>query len=599
MPLVSQKERHNRALELPEIISGGLVLLVTLWLLCFQKISQETAAEEFFRTQAFFRVLVSLVGTHAAMVVAHAVHELWLRRSLGRMLWLQLAVVLAAAVLFGAVLYNPLTGACLFWPLVLAVLGISSFSLVRMGMYMRARRQSPVRGRAGSWSPSVTFFSYMLVFVVVSTLLLLTPGATHHPISFTQALFTCASASSITGLTCVNVAETFTPLGKSILLIDIQVGAVGVMTFTYFVLMMLGRRLAVRDSMNMSGVLDQQGVNVVPALLKAVFGVTLTAELAGAACLYFLWRGEPGIPQDHLWAYALFHSVSAFCNAGITLFPAGMSHAGVAGNYAAQGVMMALIIAGTLGFGVYLEGIQRVRARLAGKKPSKRWSTHSWLVMRVTLIVMLAGTVAYALLGAFEPSVHTTGVAHNTWEAAWNAVSRSAGFNLTDIDAYGPVYKAFMCLMMFVGGNPAGTGGGVFAPVVCLCVLEVWRVLRGAQDVEIHQRRISRVTIERAMATVVLSIIWIVFTTMLLLLLEPEIAASDKGFLKALFLEVSAYTTTGYDLDMATHLSPLSRLLITANMLFGRVGMFTFMLIFIKQRDPAPMRFPETRLPLS
>ena len=152
---------------------------------------------------------------------------------------------------------------------------------------------------------------------------------------------------------------------------------------------------------------------------------------------------------------------------------------------------------------------------------------------------------------------------------------------------------------MFVGGNPAGTGGGVFAPVVALCVLEVLRVLRGQQDLELHGRRIARNTVERAMATVVLSTFWIFAGTMLLTLAEPSIAQSFNGTIKLLFLEISAYTTTGYSICNPGELSDFSKFFISANMIFGRVGMFTFMLIFIKQKEPSPLRYPETRLPLT
>ena len=153
--------------------------------------------------------------------------------------------------------------------------------------------------------------------------------------------------------------------------------------------------------------------------------------------------------------------------------------------------------------------------------------------------------------------------------------------------------------MMFVGGNPAGTGGGVFAPVFALCVLEVYRVLRGAQDVEIHQRRIARSTVERAMSTVVLSVFWIIITSMLILLLEPDIGAQAEGTVKIFFMQISAYTTTGFDLGAVNQLGPVSKLVVTLNMLFGRVGMFTLMLIFIRQKPKSPLRYPETRLPLN
>jgi Trk-type K+ transport system membrane component len=307
----------------------------------------------------------------------------------------------------------------------------------------------------------------------------------------------------------------------------------------------------------------------------------------------------PGFPQSHLLGYAVFHSVSAFCNAGITIFPAGMEQVGVADSRAVQLVMILLVLVGTVGFGVYLEGITRLKNRIAGVRSARRWSTNSWLVIRVMVIVMLLGSLGLTLLSAFEPSTHQAHGSFNLWESVWNAVGRSAGFALSDIGDYGPVYQLFLAFLMFVGGNPAGTGGGVYAPVFALCLLEVYRVLQGKQDVELHNRRIARNTVERAMATVVLSIFWIVFTTLLLMLLEPGVAQQHQGVVRLLFMEVSAYTTTGYELGALPHISGISKLIITLNMLFGRVGMFTFMLIFIRQQEASPIRLPETRLPLN
>ena len=160
------------------------------------------------------------------------------------------------------------------------------------------------------------------------------------------------------------------------------------------------------------------------------------------------------------------HDLSAFCNAGITIFPAGMEQVGVANSRAVQAVMILLVLIGTVGFGVYLEGITRLKARLQGKVSAKRWSTNSWLVIRVMLIVLVLGTLGLTLLAAFEPSTHQAQGTFNVWESLWNAVGRSAGFALSDIGDYGPVYQLFLAFLMFVGGNPAGTGGGVYAPVL-------------------------------------------------------------------------------------------------------------------------------------
>lgn len=272
----------------------------------------------------------------------------------------------------------------------------------------------------------------------------------------------------------------------------------------------------------------------------------------------------------------------------------------VAHDIGSQSIMMALILAGTLGFGVYLEGLTRITRRLRRERTAPRWGTHTWFVARVTIIVMLLGFCGLTLLSLLEPSTHANeGLGTSLWESLWNTIGRSAGFNITDITSYGPVYHLYMCVLMFVGSNPAGTGGGVFAPVVALCVLEIIRVLRGQQDVQLHQRRIARSTVERAMSTVVLSIFWIIITTMILLLAEPSIATATNGVARMLYLEISAYTTSGYTLISPAELSSFSKLLITLNMLFGRLGMFTFMLLFIKPKPPQPFRYPETRLPLT
>ncbi len=595
--MTGRRERTNRTLELPEIISGMLVLFVVLWEACFENMASGQVARHVF-LEGTHLILCGLVWFNTLVVLIHFVSELLRRRAPSRFLWWQLLVGLVASFVFSGGVWHFLPGQAYLVSLLLsAVMGC--FSFVNIAAYWREQRRGPVRGREEAWSPAVIFFTSMVAFVLVSTLILLTPGAAHRPLSFVDAFFTCASATSITGLTCVDVGSTFTPLGKLVVLMDIQVGAMGVMTFSYFVLLLLGKRLTVRDSTNLSTLMDQVGVNIVPSLLRAVFFVTISSELVGAVLLYGLWQGAPGIPQQHLWFFALFHSVSAFCNAGISLLPESMAGQYEAQAWGVQLVMMALVLAGTLGFGVYLEGLTRLRVYLKGRRNPLRWSTHSWLVIRMTVILVLAGGVGLALLGAFEPSGHARSADFNLWEGVWNAVGRSAGFNLTELSDYGPVYHLYLCLLMFVGGNPTGTGGGVFAPVFALCVLEVLRVLRGQQDVELHSRRIARSTVERAMATVVLSIFWIVVTVMILFLLEPKLAASEHGAIELLFLEVSAYTTTGFALSDPADLSAFSKLLIALNMLFGRVGMFTFMLIFIRQKEPSPLRFPETRLPLN
>lgn len=578
-----------------EMISGVLVLLVVVWKACFEK--QATQYIPDVPANLTYVMMSGLVWLNTLLVWSQLVIA-WTRKTWGnRYLWRQgLVGVLASAVCAGTLDGDVPSWAYMVSMVLSFVLGC--FALANLRAYLRNRRRRPAAIKS-EWSPAFTFFAYMLGLVLFSTFVLMSEGATNEQVSLADAFFMSASATSITGLGTVDVSSVFTPLGKLMLLVDIQVGAVGVMTFTYFVLMMMGKRLAVRDTMSVSSFLDQEGVNIVPALMRSIFIVTLTAEAVGAICLYYLWQGTPGYTSMELWGHAIFHSVSAFCNAGLSTLPASMEQEGLTSCRSSQVVMMGLMLIGTLGFGLYLEAASRLKNRFLGKRSGKRWSTNSWMVVRVMFITMLVGTVALTLIAALEPSVHQQQDGFRFWEAMWNAIGRSAGFSLTDISDYGTVYHLMLSFLMFVGGNPAGTGGGVFATVFALCVLEVYRVLQGKQRVEIHGRCIAHSTVDRAMATVVLSIFWIVLTTLLLMFLEPGEAQKPHGVVRILFLEVSAYTTAGYELGALPYFSDLSKYIISINMIFGRVGMFTFMMLFIRQKEPTPVRLPETRLPLS
>ena len=600
--MMNQKqERFQGVWMLPEIISSLLVFVALFWELCFLRVAPD-ASGVLARVYSEFVMLSFLVWLNTATVVSHALAYLVKFRKLSAFVTWQLIVGVSASLVFylqvydGGAWYDALT----YWLGVLFAMVIGLFGCVNMASYWGLRRESKVKTGASRWSPAVIFFSAMLSFTFGSSLLLLTPGAAYTPISWVDAFYMSASATTSTGLIPIDFTNNFTPLGLGILLLDIQVGAIGVVTFSYFVLMMVGKKLTVRDSATFSGYFDQDGISIVPALIKSVVFVTIISELLGAVFLYFSWKGVAGVPQEYLWNYALFHSISAFCNAGISLFPNNMAEACIAYNKWSQTSMMLIIFVGTLGFGIYLECVKRLRQRFSkGAKSLKRWSTHSWFAWRVTIYLTVISTVVLALLGIFEPSSCTESWVNVSWEALWNVVGRAAGFNITTIDNYGVGYKFFLVLVMFIGGNPAGTGGGIFAPVLGLCLLEVLRVLRGRQDLEMHQRRISRATVERAMATIMTATAWVIFATLLIVLMEPKLAAMENGFLNILFEVVSAFTTSGFSLGITGSMADDSKILIALTMLFGRVGVFTFMMLFIRSAEAKPLRYPETKLPLS
>ena len=590
-------KRHHTTLQIPEIISGILILFIVLWQACFMN-AGVSEAQLLSMKKTGLLLIACLVFFNSLSVPVHLIATYIQKHERPAILWIQLAVAAVAVPCLVHVLQGERSVTLMATTLVCCLL-IGGLAVLNLISYIQAHKDADFRPGHKSWTPAVVFFTGMVAFNLISTLLLMTPGATHNGISPEDAFFMCVSASSTTGLSCVDVAGTFTPFGKCVLLLDFQVGAIGVMTFSFFLLMLLGRRLGVRDWQIISDILDQNGVSNIPPLIKFIITVTFVVEALGAVALYYAWLGVPGVPQEHLWFYAIFHSVSAFGNVGISLFPDNMAQECILYNYTSQSIIMLTTIVGTLGFTVYLEAVHRLRNRLLRKPNPARWGTHVWVAVRVTLVVTLVGTLILFLIGTQEPSEHGGSTLRTLWESLWITVGRSAGFNLSDMNTYGPAHKLFVCFLMFVGGNPAGTGGGVFAPVFMLCVLEVFRVLRGKQDVVLRKCCISRRTVGRAMATVVLAGSWVFFCTMLLLMLEPETARTAGGTQALFFEEVSAFATTGFSLGVTPHLCLASKLLITVNMLFGRIGVFSFMMIFIKPGEPDHFRYPEEQLPLT
>ena len=589
--------RHHTTLQIPEIISGILILVIVLWQACFMNAGvSEAQLLHMEKTSLLF--IAGLVFFNSLSVPVHWVATYIQKHDRPPILWIQLAVAAVAVPCLVQVLKGVRNPALMTATLV-CCLAIGTLAVLNLISYIRARRRADFHPGHKSWSPAIVFFTGMVAFNLLSTLLIMTPGATHNGIAPEDAFFMCVSASSTTGLACVDVAGTFTPFGKCVLLLDFQVGAIGVMTFSFFLIMLLGKRLGIQNRRVISGILDREDLSIIPSLIGFIITVTFVVEALGTVALYYAWLGVPGVPQEHLWFYALFHAVSAFGNTGISLFPDNMAQECILYNYTSQSIIMLTTVVGTLGFGVYMEAVQRLRNRLRRRPNPARWSTHAWVAVRVTLVVTLAGTLLLFLFGALEPSAHGGSTLRTLWESLWITVGRSAGFNISDMNTYGPAHKLFVCILMFIGGNPAGTGGGVFAPVFMLCVLEVLRVLRGEQDVVLHKCRIARRTVGRAMATLVLAGSWVIFCTLALLMLEPETAAEAGGTQALFFEEVSAFATTGFSLGVTPNLCLASKLLITVNMLFGRIGVFSFMMVFIRPKEQEPYRYPEVQLPLT
>ncbi len=421
--------------------------------------------------------------------------------------------------------------------------------------------------------PQLVILGSFVVLIATGTGLLLLPRATTGPgLSLVDALFTSASAASVTGLTVVDTAAAFTPLGHAVLLALIQAGGLGIMTLTtFFAFAFQGGSL--RQYASLQSLLGEESLGNIRSTLAQIALVTLAFEAAGAVVLY------RHIPQDavpgagRLFS-AVFHSVSAFCNAGFVLHGQNLAVPGLADNVVVQVTVMLLVVAGGLGFPV----LAALGLALAGRK--RRLGLHAQLVLAVSGLLLAVGTAALYLL---EPAGGALGAGGDRFlSALFHSVSaRTAGFNTVNLASLAPATLFAILLLMWIGGSPASTAGGVKTTTVAVALLTVVSIAGGKERVELFRRRLGEASIQRAFATVIVSVTLLSLSVLALLALERQPP------LALVFEAVSALSTVGLSVGITPELGTPAKLLLSGLMLAGRVGLLGCVLAATPRRRDA------------
>lgn len=450
--------------------------------------------------------------------------------------------------------------------------------------------------------PGSLFVVSFLVVILSGMLMLKTPNATTAGISWLDALFTSASAVCVTGLIVVDTETAFTPQGQFTILALIQVGGLGMMTLTYFMVLIVGQGITLRDRACLGELFSDENLGSMGQFVGKVVSVTLLIELAGAIAIYYSWSAHPPRPDSLPWD-AVFHSISAFCNAGFSTFAAGLADPATASNRPSQVVIMLLIILGGLGF-VVVNDLPRLTLYLISKPLRKifphsrrlaRWQlTHpvrlqTRLALKTTALLLLAG----ALIFFFTERWSLSG--ERAWEAVFNSVTaRTAGFNITDFGTYTFASIVLMCILMFIGGSPGGTAGGIKTTTFAIALGELGRLIRGHNSLHIGYRRIAVDVVDRSIATVVLSVLWVVLAILLVSWADPDLDPVDITF--ECF---SAFGTVGLSRGITASLDSFSKWVIIATMFAGRVGLLTLVLTMVGAPKPRRYELPDARLPLN
>jgi len=460
--------------------------------------------------------------------------------------------------------------------------------------------------------PAMLVAGSFLTLIAAGTGLLLLPTATapgEAETTFMDALFTAASAVCVTGLTVVDTGTHWAPLGRYVILVLIQLGGLGLMTFASVFALLLWRGMRVRELVVMREVLSHDLVTEVGRIIVFILLTTLCIEAAGAALLSGLWdhtaTGGPMELADRI-VYSIFHSVSAFCNAGFGLYSDNL--VSYRATWQANVVIPLLIISGGIGFVVLYNFARLVRYRLVqrhGVPLIKKRVTLQTKMAVVTTVVLLAGGTLFIYVfetypgGGPEIGVATCAAADpltvslsaappataeppmgRMWterlSGAWflAATSRTAGFNTTDTARLAPATKVLTAVLMFIGASPGGTGGGIKTVSLAVILAGIWSALRGHPRTEAFRRTIAQGTVLRALVVLVVGAFWVVMVSMVLTA-WGFLPGTGYAYLDVLFETMSAFGTVGLSTGATPLLSSGGRLLIILTMFIGRVGPLT------------------------
>lgn len=469
----------------------------------------------------------------------------------------------------------------------LAWLAFSQIPLVGISVLAFARRSSHLNFRF--FNAGQIFAASFAVVILAGALFLRMPNATRDPgaLPWVDAFFLSTSAVCVTGLTPVDVPATFTLLGQCVLMVLMQIGGLGIMSLTYLLSMLSGGGGSLRNRFAMQSLLDERSLGEVGQALVQIFSFTFLLEIAGATVLFFATPADPGLALPERIFQSLFHAVSAFCNAGFSLYSANMAHPGISTNGPYLATIMTLVTLGGLGFPVLRNLWNHFLARLRRQTLDERSRIliHSKVVLSVSAFLTLGGA-AFFWLEAATPAEHRP--LHSLF---LSVTARTAGFNTFDLTSLNLYALSVLCLLMFIGASPGGTGGGVRTTAVFILLLDVWRVIRGHESQILFDRKISRQTRDRALAAVVLSVLTLGLAIGLLRWIQP-----DTDPLEVVFECISAFGTVGLSLNLTPRLDTASKWVLMFLMFTGRIGILLLITSLIPRAPLVNIDYPRGAL---
>lgn len=423
--------------------------------------------------------------------------------------------------------------------------------------------------------------------IFLGSLILMLPvsSATGKSLAFIDALFMSTSATCVTGLATVSVAENFSTFGQMVILLLVQIGGLGIMTLSSSMALIMGKNLQMRERVIMQDVLDTSSSQELLELIVDIIRYTFVIEFVGAMILTFAFY-QQGFEIGQALYFGFFHAIMAFSNAGFALFSNNMEDFTFVPLVTIS--LALLIILGGIGFAV----MKDLKQTIQSKRSLANLSVHTKIVLSVNTLLLAFGTV-YLFFGEFLNAFQEMSMLERMQVSFFQSVTtRTAGFNTINLNSLHPHTIYMMILMMFIGASPGSTGGGVKTTTFAVLLQSVKATLQGKSNVEFFERKVPAATVVKSIAIFIISLIIVSLGLLVVMRLEP-----DKNFLALLFEVTSAFSTTGLSLGVTPFMTDTGKLLICLVMFVGRVGGLTLVLaVGSRATMPRKVEYPEGKI---
>ncbi|QES94446.1 ATPase [Empedobacter brevis] len=450
-------------------------------------------------------------------------------------------------------------------------------------------------------NPAQLFIISFMGLILIGTLLLMLPKATYQGISFVDAMFTSTSAVCVTGLIVVDTSSYFTPFGQTIIMLLIQVGGLGILTFASYFSYFFKGGSTYENQLALSDMTNSEKIGEVFTTVKRILVITFLIESIGAILIFFS-LDKSLIPSfyDRIY-FSVFHSVSAFCNAGFSTLPNGMMESGYVYNYPLQFIIVVIFVFGGLGFPIVINSVRYLKhliARYILRFVEKRNNYRPWILtlsnkinLLTTSILIVVGTLIIYIKEYYNVLEGHAGVGKVITALFTATTPRTAGFNSIDFSQLHFSSIIIIIFLMWVGASPASTGGGIKTSTFAIATLNYLSLARGKSKIEVFRREIADISVRRAFAVMSLSLLIIGGSVFLISHYDKHVKLLDIAF-----ESFSAYSTVGLSLGITGDLSSESKMVLVATMFIGRVSMLTILIAFFKKVKQANYHYPSDEI---